>query len=135
MFLEERVATAGDLVLEPDVGERLILGPGQLVLLLLHQLHPVQLLGTLLVQLLHALAQQLNRLLQQQREGGGGSVRRRVGQALGRIDQVWGRGRQEVGNLSRTGGVGREALAVEKGRQDSCNLDSASTCHLRESSS
>ena len=63
VLLQERVAAAGDLVLQPDVGERLVLGSGQLVLLLLHQLHPVQFLGPQLVQLLHPLAQQLDRLL------------------------------------------------------------------------
>ena len=63
MFLEERVATAGDLILEPDVGQRLVFGSCQLVLLLLHQFDPVELLGPLLVQLLHPLAQELDRLL------------------------------------------------------------------------
>ena len=63
MFLQERVPAAGNLILEPDVGQGLIFGSCQLVLLLLHQFDPVQLLGPLLVQLLHSLAQKLDRLL------------------------------------------------------------------------
>ena len=79
VFLQQCVPTAGDLVLEPDIGERLVFRSCQLILLLLHQLHAVQLLGPLLVQLLHPLAEQLDRLLMAG-EGGG---------ALGHGDVRW----------------------------------------------